>query len=243
MTEHDTTDGGTRDPTDRGGRGAVTRSRILEAALASFQERGYDQTTMRAIAQAAGVSLGIAYYHFGSKEQLVQEFYAEIQVGHRRRAAAALRSRDFVSRLRGVLHAGIDEVTPYHDFAGSFIKVAIAPSSAASPFSAESSAARDTAIGLFREVVEGSSNRPGGALADDLPQLLWLAYLGITLFWVYDTSPGQVRTRRLIDRSARLVGRLVTVSRLPGVRGAIDDLRALLGDVVDQNQRNGGGKP
>lgn len=242
MSGQDTTgpDGGARDPGDRGGRGAATRTRILEAALASFRDRGYDQTTMRGIAQAAGVSLGIAYYHFGSKEQLVQEFYAEIQAGHRRRAATALQSRDFVARLRGVLHAGIDEMAPYHDFAGSFIKVALSPSSASSPFSPESTAARESAIGLFREVVEGSGNRPGGALARDLPQLLWLAYLGITLFWVYDTSPGQTRTRRLVDRSARLVGRLVTVSRLPGVRGAIDDLHALLADLFDQNHTKRG---
>jgi AcrR family transcriptional regulator len=194
---------------------------------------------MRAIAQAAGVSLGIACYHFGSKEQLVQEFYLGIQAGHRRRAAAALRKRDFVDRLRGVLRAGIDEMAPYHTFAGSFIRVAIPPSSAASPFSPESATARQAAISLFRDVVEGSGNRPGGALAGDLPHLLWLAYLALTVFWVYDTSPGQERTRHLADAAARLVGNLATLSRLPVLRGAVNDLHTLLFDLLHQTEPEG----
>ncbi|HEX5995292.1 MAG TPA: TetR family transcriptional regulator [Jiangellales bacterium] len=226
-----------RDSGDRQGRGVATRALILETALASFRDRGYDQTTMRGVAQTAGVSLGNAYYYFGSKEELVQEFYVEIQAGHRRRAAEALRSRDFVERLRGVLQAGIDEMAPYHSFAGSFIKVAVSPSSASSPFSPESAAARTAAMALFREVVEGSAARSGGALARDLPALLWLAYLGITLFWVYDTSPGQMRTRQLVDATARMVGRLVTVAWLPGLRTVSEDLHNLLANLFDRDQR------
>jgi len=225
-------DGGTgAGPARQPAKGAATRALILEAALASFRDRGYDQTTMRGIAQSAGVSLGNAYYYFGSKEELVQEFYALIQDGHRIRAAEAFAGRGLAERLRGVLHAGIDEMAPYHDFAGSFIRVAIAPTSASSPFSPESASARDAAIGLFREVLDGSDARPGGPVARDLPELLWLAYLGITIFWVYDTSPGQERTRRLIDTSARLIARTVALTRLPVLRGVGDDLHALLADL------------
>ncbi|ADP81538.1 TetR/AcrR family transcriptional regulator [Pseudofrankia inefficax] len=216
---------------ERVAKGVATRELILQTALASFRDRGYDQTTMRAVAQSAGVSLGNAYYYFGSKEELVQEFYALIQDGHRLRAADALRGRGLAERLRGVLHAGIDEMSPYHEFAGSFIRVAIAPTSASSPFSPESTAARSAAIGLFREVLAGSDAHPGGPLAKDLPELLWLAYLGITLFWVYDTSPGQARTRRLVDSSARMIARTVSLTRLPVLRAAADDLHTLLADL------------
>jgi AcrR family transcriptional regulator len=45
-----------------------TRALILETAMRLFQERGYDKTTMRAIASEAGVSVGNAYYYFESKE-------------------------------------------------------------------------------------------------------------------------------------------------------------------------------
>ena len=65
-------------------------------------------------------------------------------------------------------------------------------------------------------------------LHEDLPELLWLAQLGVTLFWVHDVSPGQRRTRTLVEGIAPLIGRLVRLSRLPVVRGAADDVLALV---------------
>lgn len=48
----------------------TTRSRIQEAALLLFGRDGYRATTVRAIAEHAGVSAGLVIHHFGSKEQL-----------------------------------------------------------------------------------------------------------------------------------------------------------------------------
>ncbi|MFN9457465.1 MAG: TetR family transcriptional regulator [Acidobacteriota bacterium] len=43
-------------------RSEQTRRRIYEAALAAFREKGFEETTMRAIAARAGVATGAAYY-------------------------------------------------------------------------------------------------------------------------------------------------------------------------------------
>ena len=59
-----------------------TRALILETAMRLFQERGYDKTTMRAIAKEAGVSVGNAYYYFEGKEHLIQGFYDRIAADH-----------------------------------------------------------------------------------------------------------------------------------------------------------------
>ena len=57
---------------------AVDLSRALGRPIGDpislFLEHGYDGTTMRGIAQAAGVSVGNAYYYFDSKEHLIQEY-------------------------------------------------------------------------------------------------------------------------------------------------------------------------
>jgi AcrR family transcriptional regulator len=210
-------------------RGAQTRRLILDAALRMFREQSYDRTTMRAIAAAAGVSVGSAYYYFSGKEQLVQAFYEGIQDDHRRRATAVLHgSTDFTERLRGVLHAGVDAMTPYHRVAATFVKVAVDPASPASPFSPQSGEARATAVGLFRDVVEGSRLAVGPQVRAELPELLWLAYLGVTLFWVHDRSPGQTRTRALVDAAAPMIGRLLRLARLPAVRPVVVDLLALV---------------
>ncbi|HKJ12882.1 MAG TPA: TetR family transcriptional regulator [Ornithinimicrobium sp.] len=48
----------------------TTAARIRDAALALFGERGFPRTTVRAIAERAGVSPGLVVHHFGSKDGL-----------------------------------------------------------------------------------------------------------------------------------------------------------------------------
>jgi AcrR family transcriptional regulator len=48
----------------------VTRAEILDAARRTFGERGYDGTTIRAIAAAAGVNQALVHHFFGTKEQI-----------------------------------------------------------------------------------------------------------------------------------------------------------------------------
>ncbi len=49
----------------------VSRARVLDAAAHIFRERGFVGTTMRAIAQDAGIEAGSIYYHFKSKDELI----------------------------------------------------------------------------------------------------------------------------------------------------------------------------
>ena len=49
-----------------------TEARILAAASGLFVEAGYERTTIRGIARAAGVDAGLVMHYFGSKQQLFQ---------------------------------------------------------------------------------------------------------------------------------------------------------------------------
>jgi len=55
----------------QGERSAETRRRLLEAAVACLNERGYTGTTTTEIAGRAGVSRGAQVHHFRHKEELV----------------------------------------------------------------------------------------------------------------------------------------------------------------------------
>lgn len=55
----------------RRARGRATRELILEAARDVIREQGYAATTMRTVADAAGVQLSLVHYHFGGKRQLL----------------------------------------------------------------------------------------------------------------------------------------------------------------------------
>ncbi|MER5465155.1 TetR family transcriptional regulator [Streptomyces sp. NPDC002668] len=57
--------------------GPGARERILEAARTEFAERGYDKTTVRGIARAAGVDPALVHHYFGTKDEV---FAAAIEV-------------------------------------------------------------------------------------------------------------------------------------------------------------------
>ncbi len=213
-------------------RGEQTRALIVETALRLFRDRGYEATTMRAIAEEAGVSLGNAYYYFASKEQLVQAFYDRTQDELAAAAAPLLaRERRLPDRLAGVLHTWVDLMAPYHAFAGKFFKNAAEPTSPLSPFSPESRPARQAAIALYRDVALGSNARLTRQLRDALPELLWLVQMGVVLYWVHDRSAGSARTHLLIDRVTPLVARLIGMGRAPLLRSTVDDVLALVRDL------------
>ncbi|HAJ35233.1 MAG TPA: hypothetical protein DCL15_06025 [Chloroflexi bacterium] len=51
-------------------KGEQTQARILDAAYTLFMEQGYHGTSMRQIAERAGVTMGGVYNHFASKEEI-----------------------------------------------------------------------------------------------------------------------------------------------------------------------------
>ncbi|MFF4189284.1 TetR family transcriptional regulator [Streptomyces sp. NPDC001691] len=57
--------------------GPGTRERILTAARTEFSDRGYDKTSMRGIAKAAGVDAALVHHYFGTKDEV---FAAAIEV-------------------------------------------------------------------------------------------------------------------------------------------------------------------
>ncbi|MCA1655834.1 MAG: TetR family transcriptional regulator [Pseudonocardiaceae bacterium] len=211
----------------------ATRTLIVETALRLFQENGYDKTTMRAIAKEAGVSVGNAYYYFSSKEQLVQGFYDRIAELHEQRVAEELATeRDFGARLRAVMHGWLDVAAPYHEFGKQFFVNAADPDSPLSPFSTESSPARDAQIALHRRVLEGSTAKVDPELRPELPELLWLYEMGVVLFWVHDRSPTCRRTRMLVDRTVPLLDRVIGLSRLRLLRPVTREIVQLVGDLT-----------
>ncbi|MET9661468.1 TetR family transcriptional regulator [Streptomyces sp. NPDC006510] len=50
--------------------GPDARTRILEAARTEFAERGYDKTSVRGIAKAAGVDSALVHHYFGTKDEV-----------------------------------------------------------------------------------------------------------------------------------------------------------------------------
>ena len=57
-----------------------TEARILDAATQVFFSAGYDRTTIRAVASAAGVDAGLVMHYFGSKQELFRRVIEAVPV-------------------------------------------------------------------------------------------------------------------------------------------------------------------
>jgi AcrR family transcriptional regulator len=194
-----------------------TRQRVLEAALALFAERGFEATTMRDVASRAGLATGAAYYYFASKEELILEFYRESATESEAATREALASAagDLKSRVAAVIEQKFAQFLPHRRSLGALFRTAADPDSAISPFGERTRDVRESAIGLFREALAASRTKVPADLESHLPRLLWLYQMGLILFWIYDKSEGQTRTKRLTDRSLDLVVGLIRIARFP----------------------------
>ncbi|HET6977526.1 MAG TPA: TetR family transcriptional regulator [Pyrinomonadaceae bacterium] len=209
----------TSQKSNKTGKGEQTRALILETALEMFRERGYDESTMRAIAQKAGVSLGNAYYYFRSKEFLIQAFYQRLHDTHIEAALPALEhDKTLKARLLTAMRTKIDTMKPYHQFAGVLFKTAANPKSPLNPFGDESDPVRTQSIQLFEKVLDGATARIPKDLRAELPYLLWVYSMGIVLFWIHDSSRSHRRTYRLIDHTVELLDKLIHLASNPFMR-------------------------
>lgn len=214
------------------GKADATRARILDAALELLEERGYAATTMRAIAERAGVAAGNAYYYFDGKEALIQGFYLRTHEEHLERALPAIAAaKGFKARLLALMETKLETMERYHEFAGVLFKSAADPSSPLNPFSESSRPVRTEATRLFETVLEGARLKPPADLAAELPDLLWTWHMGVVLFWVHDASPGRRRTRRLLTASVDIISKLVSLSSLPLMGPLRRSALALLRDL------------
>ncbi|MFC1421374.1 TetR/AcrR family transcriptional regulator [Streptacidiphilus cavernicola] len=91
---------------------AGRRGELLATAAQVFARQGYDATTVREIADAAGILAGSLYYHFDSKESMLDEilsgFLTELWTGYDAVLAAGLGPRETLEALVGQSFREID---------------------------------------------------------------------------------------------------------------------------------------
>ena len=106
---------------------ARTRRRVLDAAAAAFRRDGYAAVTLKDVAALAGLQAGSLYYHFDSKEELVEEVLTvgvEGVFAATRRAVEALgRDADPIARLRAAIAAHLEFVLSESDYAVANIRI------------------------------------------------------------------------------------------------------------------------
>lgn len=100
------------------------RHALVDAAAAAFREFGYHAASMREVAGRAGMLAGSVYYHFTSKDELLEAVYAEGV----RRISDQVREEikeinDPHAKLEAALEAHLDALLDGSDYVQVVIRV------------------------------------------------------------------------------------------------------------------------
>jgi AcrR family transcriptional regulator len=199
-------------PTEKG---TLTRNTILESALQLFRDKGFDATTMRDIAAQAGAALGAAYYYFPSKEAIIQAYYEVVQAEHHRRVTAAVASQnmDLKHRMQFAIQSKLDIVQSDRKLLGVVFRYSGEPDHPLSCLGPATRQVRRESIEVFSRAI-GDERLPRD-LQQLLPLALWSLQMGVLILFIYDESPNQERTRKLVEGALDLTVRFLTLAKNP----------------------------
>ena len=197
----------------------LTRRRLVERALELFRKRGVEDTTMRDVADAAGLSPGAAYYYFPSKEALVFAFYADNQAEMEARIAAYPKGEPLRERLGRLFHDKLHALAPNRRLLAAIVPRAIDPHDPLSALSHEQAQIRARAIAGFDAVL--AAEKLPEATRTVLARALWFVHLGVLLYAAHDDEHGQPRSHRLVDDLLDLLTPLCAAARTPAMAHAV----------------------
>jgi len=205
--------------------GTAARDRLYATATQLIAARGYEATTLRDIAREAGVSVGLLYRYFPSKQAVVIALYDELSFEYSQRAASmpAGRWRD---RFVFALKTSLDVLEP-HQMALRALTPVMVGDPEEGIFSASTAFSRLRVQKVFEQVVAESSDAPKQPLAEALGRLLYLVHLAVLLWWLLDKSPNQRATDALVSLTRQVLPSAGLALRVPPVRKfviAVDEL-------------------
>jgi AcrR family transcriptional regulator len=171
----------------------TTRRKILKCAEAQFRSAGFEATTTRDIAAAAGIATGTLFNYFPTKEAIVGSMLLESQTTVSCSDVKTLEEALFA-------HAAITlrRLKNFRKFLLPVLETTLSPLARTSPDEVGQvfrTAHLEAVCHLAKPYVDPSLLTPVAL------QMYWTLYLGVLSFWNGDTSPKQEDTLALLDES------------------------------------------
>src|SRR5688572_29249550 len=107
--------------------GQEARKRLYETAIELIGRKGYEATTLRDVAETAGVSVGLLYKYFPSKRAVVLAFYDELSGEYAARAGEMKPGR-WRDRFVFALRTCLEVLGPHRQTLSSLAPVLVADS-------------------------------------------------------------------------------------------------------------------
>ena len=181
---------------------AETRQRIIETASELFATDGWENTTTRGIATAAGIATGTLFNYFESKEAIVAVLMSEALSN----AKQELRRRppedqSLEEELFSLIWTELRSLRRFRNFLPAAAEIILSPMRRGSP-DTPGEAIRLNHLEAVEQILV--SHGIPATLPAITMQLYWALYLGVFAFWLSDDSPKQEDTLALLDQSLKL---------------------------------------
>ncbi len=170
------------------------RQHIYQRAIECFSESGYDAVSMREIAAKANVSVGLIYHYFAGKEDIARCWYSE-QVEALAAAMAGLPPGQLADRYRQALELNLRRLRPMRGAMLALFAGAMRSDAAVSLMDSRPGYRLSSA---YRQLVLDSDDALREPAARDLGIVLYMFHMLLIVFWLYDRSPRQATTERLL---------------------------------------------
>jgi AcrR family transcriptional regulator len=190
-----------------------------------MSERGYEATTLREIAQTAGVSVGLLYRYFPSKQAVIIALYDELSRDFADQAVGMPSAR-WRDRFLFALETSLRVLQPHRTTLRALIPILVGdPDDGV--FAASTAFSRLRVQQVFEDAVAGSADAPTPPLAAALGRLLYLVHLAVLLWWLLDKTSQQRATASLVGLTRQVLPSATLALRLRPIRRfvvAMDEL-------------------
>jgi len=213
-------------PPGESAQGAATRQQLYDTAIQLIAQRGYEATTLRDIASEAGVSVGLLYRYFPSKQSVIVALYDQLSAAFATEAAA-MTPGAWRDRFLFALRTSLRVLAPHRTSLAALIPVLVGDPDEG-VFAPATAAARRRVQAVFEQAATGASDAPKAPLASALGRLLYLMHLGVLLWWLLDKTPKQRTTDALVALTGQILPSASIALRLPPLRRAVIALDGLV---------------
>lgn len=195
--------------------GLERKQQLVDCAARLFAERGFEETRIKDIVDAAGVAKGLFYWYFENKEALFADVAADIRLRLRKHQAAAIDPE--AAPLRQI-RQGVEASVHFMAENAHFFSLLEVETGAVPQGSRREGAAlhlRDVRAIVVR-------GQEAGEIVDEDPDLLALGVVGTVAYYSHHHRTG--RTSAHIGDLARFVARAVVRTLAADSRAAADAL-------------------
>jgi AcrR family transcriptional regulator len=199
--------------------GAAARLSLYNTAIELIAERSYEATTLRDVADRAGVSVGLLYRYFPSKRAVILALYDELSAKYAARAAE-MKTGKWRDRFMFALTTSLQVLSPHRSTLAALVPVLVGDAKEGL-FTPATAFSRRRVHKIFHDAVTGATDAPRPEVTAALGGLLYLMHLAIILWWLLDKSPQQRATTSLLALVRQVLPACALTLRLPQARAFV----------------------